>query len=86
MQYWFAYFFARENGIRLLPKFALANATHKTRITQTKIIHMQKQFYSSPTTDIIEMAAENSMLAMSDVVTKNAYYDIYYGGEDGEFE
>ncbi len=47
---------------------------------------MQKQFYSSPTTDIIEMAAENSMLAMSGVVEKNVYYDIYYGGEDGEFE
>ena len=47
---------------------------------------MQKQFYSSPTTDIIEMAAENSMLAMSGVVEKNVYYDIYYGAEDGEIE
>lgn len=47
---------------------------------------MQKQFYSSPTTDIIEMAAENSMLAMSDVVEKNTHYDIYYGGVDEEFD
>lgn len=47
---------------------------------------MQKQIYSSPATDIIELSAESSILTLSSAVEMNKYYDLYYGGEDGEFE
>lgn len=53
---------------------------HKT------IYFMQKQIYSSPATDIIELSAESSILTLSSAVEMNKYYDLYYGGEDGEFE
>lgn len=48
---------------------------------------MQKQFYLKPSTDVVEMSAECSVLqaSMGDVVKANPYYDIVYGGEDDEF-
>ena len=51
---------------------------------------MQKQIYSSPTTDIIEMAVENSVLTGSSKLKAaaglNDYYTIIVGEDDSEFE
>lgn len=48
---------------------------------------MQKQIYSSPTTDIIEMAVENSVLTGSlQAAEENDYFTIILGENDSEFE
>ena len=48
---------------------------------------MQKKIYLKPSTDVVEMSAECSVLQASlrDAVEANQYYDIEYGGEDDEF-
>lgn len=48
---------------------------------------MQKQNYLKPSTEVVEMSAECSVLqaSMREVVKANPNYFIDYGGEDDEF-
>ncbi|MGN1212138.1 MAG: hypothetical protein ACI4TM_10665 [Candidatus Cryptobacteroides sp.] len=46
---------------------------------------MVNKQYESPRVQIIGLCTETAVLSMSNVVEKNQYYNLQWGGEDDEF-